>query len=158
LYSSSEHISSDISTGEFMNTSTQHGGTLHATDGRTRNIVLRSLGVAALLVTALIHAKEAGEKLDEVRYLGIGYLLLIGAAGIAAGLLVANDRRGWLLGGLACAATLIGYVLSRTTGLPLSSDDIGNWSESIAIAAGLSEIVVVVGAALAYLGSTPKQV
>jgi hypothetical protein len=110
------------------------------------------------LVTALIHAKEAGEKLDEVRYLGIGYLLLIGAAGIAAGLLVANDRRGWWLGGMACTATLIGYVLSRTTGLPLSSDDIGNWSESIAIAAGLAEIVVVVGAATVFLGSTPKHV
>ncbi len=141
-----------------MNTTTNHGGTLGASDGRARNMVLRSLGVGALLVTGLIHAKEAGTKLEEVRYLGIGYLLLIAATGIAAGLLVANDRRGWLLGGLACAATLIGYTLSRTTGLPLSSDDIGNWSESIAIAAGLAEIVVVVGAALAYLGSTPRQV
>jgi MFS family permease len=153
-----EHIGSDMSTGDVMNTTTHHGGKLRASEGRARDIVLRSFGVAALLVTALIHAKEAGEKLDEVRYLGIGYLLLIAAAGIAAGLLVANDRRGWLLGGLACAATLIGYVLSRTTGLPLSSDDIGNWSESIAIAAGLAEIVVVIGAAIAYLGSTPKQV
>lgn len=141
-----------------MNTTTNHGGTLGASDGRARNMVLRSLGVGALLVTGLIHAKEAGTKLEEVRYLGIGYLLLIAATGIAAGLLVANDRRGWLLGGLACAATLIGYTLSRTTGLPLSSDDVGNWSESIAIAAGLAEIVVVVGAALAYLGSTPRQV
>jgi hypothetical protein len=147
-----------MSTGDFMNTTTHHGGTLHPSEGWARNIVLRSLGVGALLVTALIHAKEAGAKLEEVRYLGIGYLLLIAATGIAAGLLVANDRRGWVLGGLACAATLIGYTLSRTTGLPLSSDDIGNWSESIAIAAGLAEIVVVVGAALAYLGSTPRQV
>jgi hypothetical protein len=147
-----------MSTGDLMNTTIHHDATRRASGGGARNIVLRSLGVAALLVTALIHAKEAGEKLDEVRYLGIGYLLLIGAAGIAAGLLVANDTRGWWLGGMACTATLIGYVLSRTTGLPLSSDDIGNWSESIAIAAGLAEIVVVLGAALVFLGSTPKQV
>ena len=32
------------------------------------------------------------------------------------------------------ALVIVGYVLSRTTGLPQSSDDIGNWSEPLGMA------------------------
>ncbi len=44
-------------------------------------------------------------------------------------------------------ATLIGYMLTRTTGLPNSTDDIGNWSEPIAIWAMVAELLVVAVAA-----------
>ena len=32
------------------------------------------------------------------------------------------------------ALVIVGYVLSRTTGLPHSSDDVGNWSEPLGMA------------------------
>ncbi len=117
---------------------------------------VRLVAIGGLIVTAIIHAKEVEHKLEEVRYLGMGYLLLIVAAGIAAGLLLARDSRGWWLGGAVCAATLIGYTLTRTTGLPLSSDDIGNWSETPAIIAGLAEIAVVAATVVALHGNRSK--
>jgi peptidoglycan/LPS O-acetylase OafA/YrhL len=129
-----------------------HGGNITIHESRalsSSTSALRLVAIGGLLMTAWVHAKEAAHKLEEVQYLGIGYLLLIAAAGIAAGLLIAHDRRGWWLGGAACAATLVGYTLTRTTGLPLSKDDIGNWTESAAIAAGLAELVVVAACAVA---------
>ena len=46
-------------------------------------------------------------------------------------------------GGLALSI-LIGFVLSRTTGLPNSTGDIGNWSEGLGLASMFVEGAVVV--------------
>ena len=56
---------------------------------------------------------------------------------------------GWVLAGLTAAATLIGFVLTRTTGLPDAHGDVGNWSETIAIWSLVAEAAVVVLAAVA---------
>ena len=97
--------------------------------------VPRSAAIVGLGGIALIHLLELQNKLKEVPYLGLGYIALIAASVVAAGLLVhSNSRAGWLIGGGAALAALIGYSLTRTVGLPKSHDDIGNWLEPIGLA------------------------
>lgn len=112
--------------------------------------VTRSAAVVALGGVALIHLLELQGKLKEVPYLGVGYLALIVASVVAAGLLVhSNSRAGWLLAGAAAAATLVGFTLTRTVGLPRSTDDIGNWLEPMGLASLFVEAIVVFLAAYA---------
>ena len=88
-------------------------------------------------------------KVEETAYLGLGYLLLIAASIVSIILLAQRDRRGWILGGLASLATLVGFVLTRTTGLPSAHGDVGNWGETIAVWSLLAEALVVVLAPVA---------
>jgi predicted membrane channel-forming protein YqfA (hemolysin III family) len=101
-------------------------------------------GIACLAAVMAIHTSELSGKTEEVAYLGFGYVLLIAASLVSVVLLAQRDIRGWVLGGVTCAATIVGYVLTRTTGLPKSHDDVGNWSETIAIWALAAEGVMVV--------------
>ena len=96
-------------------------------------------GIALLAATIAIHTTELSGKIDETMYLGAGYVLLIAASIVSIVLIAQRDRRGWLLGLLTCAATLVGFVLTRTTGLPGATGDIGNWSETIAVWSLLAE-------------------
>ena len=59
-----------------------------------------------------------------------------GAASVAlAGVLIAtSDARAWAAATMLAALAIVAYVLSRTTGLPQSSDDVGNWSEPLGVA------------------------
>ena len=61
-----------------------------------------------------------------------------------------GDRRIWAGTAALMVAVLTGYTLSRTTGLPQSTDDIGNWGEPLGIASLFVEgaVVAVSGAAL----------
>ena len=103
---------------------------------------LELAGIAGLATMIAIHATELSGKVEEVAYLGFGYVALIAAAFVAVVLLAVGDRRGWTLAGGTAAATLAGYVLTRTTGLPGSTDDIGNWSETLAVWSMFAEIGV----------------
>ena len=49
------------------------------------------------------------------------------------------------------ASVILGYVLSRTTGLPQATDDIGNWSEPLGIASLFVEgAVIALGAGVLW--------
>ena len=100
-------------------------------------------GALGMLGIAFIHLLDVKSKLSETPYLGIGYILLIGASLAAAVMLVRGDRRGWVVGAGLAAATFLGYCLSRTTGLPKSTDDIGNWTETLGIYSLIVEAFVV---------------
>jgi len=91
------------------------------------------IGAVGLLGVGYVHMLDVRGKLSEVPYLGVGYILLIITTVIAAGMIVRGNPKGWLLGGGAAASAFIGYCLSRTTGLPASTDDIGNWSETLGV-------------------------
>ncbi len=112
--------------------------------------VPRAAAVVALSGIALIHLLELQTKLHEVPYLGFGYLLLIIGCVVAGALLVhRNSQLGWRIAGLSSLGALVGYSLTRTTGLPLSHDDIGNWLEPMGLASLFIEGVVVMLAAYA---------
>jgi hypothetical protein len=90
-------------------------------------------GIGLLAATIAIHTTDLADKIGETAYLGLGYILLIAASIMSIVLLAQKDRRGWVLGLVTCAATLVGFVLTRTTGLPGATGDIGNWTETIAV-------------------------
>ena len=117
-----------------------------ATSGFARQAV-DALGAVGLLGIGYVHMLDVRGKLAEVPYLGVGYVLLIITTVIAAGMIVRGNTKGWMLGGAAAAATFAGYCLSRTTGLPASTDDIGNWSETLGVWSLFLEGFVVVLAA-----------
>ncbi len=117
--------------------------------------VARAAAVIALGGVALIHLLELQGKLAEVAYLGVGYIALIIGCVVAAAMLVHRDSRtGWMLAGGVALATFIGYGLTRTVGLPLSTGDIGNWLEPMGLASLFVEGTVVLLAAYALAPKT----
>jgi hypothetical protein len=105
---------------------------------------MRSAGMVALVGVALIHFLDVFDKFKETPYLGVLYLGSIAGSLVAAALLTRPDsRRGWILGGAVAGLTFLGYVLSRTTGLPLSHEDVGNWLEPLGLASLFVEGLIV---------------
>ena len=101
---------------------------------RLTGLPLFELGtIAGLLGIAWIHFLDLADKMEETPYLGVAYLGLIAGCAAAVVLLARRDRRGFLLAGGLAGATIIGYALSRTTGLPAATDDIGNWTETLGV-------------------------
>jgi hypothetical protein len=110
-----------------------------------RHTALRGLGFGGLLGIALIHLLDVISKMHETPYLGVMYIgLMISSVALAFGLLHTGSALMWGAGGLLAAMTLIGFILSRTTGLPSSSADIGNWSEQLGLASMFVEATFVV--------------
>ena len=109
------------------------------------------VGAFALLVTAGVHIADVSGKLEESTYIGVGFILgPIAGALLGAVLLVGgNQTMGWVVGAGISAATAIGYVLSRTSGLPRAREDIGNWGEPIGVLSLIAEGVVLLCVALA---------
>jgi len=100
-----------------------------------RGYIARSVGIMGLVGVALIHLLDSGSKFGETPYIFWMYVGLMVASLTVAGLLLHTESwRTWaLVGGLA-GMTVLGYVLSRTTGLPRASADVGNWSEPLGLA------------------------
>ena len=111
--------------------------------------IFEALTIIGLAGIAWIHLLDLSDKLEETPYLGVAYIGLIVGCLAAAVLLVRRDRRGFLLAGGLAAATLAGYCLSRTTGLPAATDDIGNWTETLGIWSVIAEGAVVAVSAAA---------
>jgi hypothetical protein len=105
--------------------------------------VVRAIGVLGMAAIAGTHLIDLPGKMEEVKYLGVGYVLLIIGLAYAAVAIIRDRRAGWLIGGGLAFATLIGFILSRTTGLPAATDDVGNWSEGLGLIAMLAEAALV---------------
>lgn len=120
-----------------------HSGTNNDLSIHTQQVA-RSAAVVSLGGVALIHVLELQGKLEEVPYLGVAYIGLILGCIVAAAMLVhQNTRLAWMLAGGIAIATLVGYSLTRTVGLPQSTDDIGNWLEPMGLASLFVEALVV---------------
>ncbi|TMK41949.1 MAG: hypothetical protein E6G56_02670 [Actinobacteria bacterium] len=100
-----------------------------------RDGVARAIAVIGLGGMALIHLLDLPAQFDGTPYLGWMYIGLIVSSVTLAGLLIGGSgHRTWRAAGVLALAVLVGYVLSRTTGLPQATDDIGNWGEPLGIA------------------------
>jgi hypothetical protein len=108
----------------------------------------RAVGVIALAAVAIIHVSDLSDTLEEIPLIGYGYLLLIGAAvATAAMLMTVPGPRIWALADLVASGAILAYVLSRTTGLPTDTLDIGNWNCALGTAAISTETLIVLLAA-----------
>ena len=99
------------------------------------DVTRRATGALGLAAIALIHLLDIQSKWHETKYQFWLFMVLIVASLVGAAMLLGRDaKQGWWLAVGCSAATLLAYVLSRTTGLPSASDDIGNWLESLGLA------------------------
>jgi hypothetical protein len=104
----------------------------------------RAVGAVALAAVAVIHLVDLPGTMSETPLIGYGYYVLVGVALLGAFLLITvPDRWVWALVDLTAFGAVAGYVLSRTTGLPTDTLDIGNWNCSLGIAAISTETLVV---------------
>jgi uncharacterized membrane protein YfcA len=75
-------------------------------------------GISLIVVVGLIHLINSPEDLQEGSYTGVLYLAnFFGALAAAVGI-YRGKRWGWVLGFLVAGGAFVGYVISRTVGLP----------------------------------------
>lgn len=102
-----------------------------------------------LLAVAAVHLIDGPGSLSDQFYIGALELALAAACVPLAVLLVTRPvRLFWHAAGALCTAALLVYVASRTTGLPGSTDDIGNWFQSLGVLNVVFEAAVIALAAL----------
>src|SRR5919202_6758464 len=79
---------------------------------------LAGVGISLIVVVGLIHLINSPEDLEEGAYTGLLYLANFFGALVAAVGIYRGKRWGWTLGLLVAAGAFVGYVISRTVGLP----------------------------------------
>ena len=100
-----------------------------------RDGIARAVAAVGLAGFALIHLLDLPDTMSATPYIGWMYIGLIAAAVTLAGTLAqTSDTRVWVAAGGLVLCTIVAYVLSRTTGLPQSTDDIGNWGQTLGMA------------------------
>ena len=116
-----------------------------------REISARASVAVGLAGIGLIHLLDSIGKYSETRYLFWMYVALIVGSVMTAGAVLFSRARLPLLAAAGLAASaFIGFVLSRTTGLPNATGDIGNWTEPLGLASLFVEATVVAAALGAY--------
>jgi hypothetical protein len=118
----------------------------------------RAVAAIGLMSVGIIHALEIQGNLGSTVWLTVAFSVLAGIAPVAGlCLLVRPSRASWIAGGVICLATAIGYVLTRSVGLPGDTGDIGNWLEPLGITSLIIEGIIVVIAVLALMDSNLDQ-
>ena len=122
-----------------------------------RDGIARALAVVGLAAVALIHLLDLPDTIRETPYLGALYVALMAGTIVVGGALVHRpDARWFAAAALLAAATIAGFILSRTTGLP-GADDIGNWIEPLGMASLFVEGAVVALASAVLVGRRPAR-
>lgn len=117
---------------------------------RSAGTTLRWLAGVAAVTAAVAHVPVTPEHLQEAPYIGVGFIALtVALIGLTTALVVSPSRTVWLLLALVCVGAVAAYVVSRTVGLPLIADDIGNWFEPLGVVSVLSESVAALAAVVA---------
>ena len=107
--------------------------------------MLKSLAIVAILGTGLIHVVEAREAFGEATYKGLLFVANgLGALVAAAGMYRNQRGLGWVLGLLVAGGALVGYVASRTVGLPGLAAEPDAWFEPMGVASLACEGLFVV--------------
>ncbi len=108
--------------------------------GRPVHAPMRLVAAAGALAEAISHLPLLMQSLSETPYIGVGFLLLSIAGFLLAQLLISNDSPAvWLSTAVVAALAMIGYILSRTTGLPQLHEYIGAWSYPLGIVSLVGE-------------------
>jgi Na+/proline symporter len=100
-----------------------------------RDAIARAVAVVGLAGFALIHLLDLPDTMSGSLLIGWLYIAaIVGAIGLAGALVLTSDTRVWLAAAGLVTSVIVAYVLSRTTGIPQDTDDIGNWGQSLGIA------------------------
>src|SRR3954449_1374696 len=132
-----------------MNTQLDKHASLHRL---VHDIAARATVAVGLAAVGVIHLLDAIGKYGETRYLFWMYVaLIVGCVAVAGAVLFTRSRAAFLAAAGLAGSAALGYVLSRTTGLPNAKDDIGNWTEPLGLASLFVEGGVVALAGVAFL-------
>lgn len=116
-------------------------------------IAVRVTGALLALAIATVHVADQGgiTALATPGWIGWGYRVIEAGAVLTAVLLVLprpawliRGWLGWAAGVLLGAGPLIGYLASRTVGLPGDHGDVGNWGYWVGTASLLIEAALIV--------------
>lgn len=119
--------------------------------------VSRAVAIAGLTGIAVIHVLQLPDAFSETFYLGLLFVgAVVAAVLVAAALTRTSDHRLWSAACALGALVLLGYLLSRTTGLPGATDDVGEWDEPLGLASMVAEsLVVCVSSVVLAAGRAP---
>ena len=93
---------------------------------------IEGAAMVLILVIGLIHLIDAPGSFSDATYKGILFLMVfLGGIVAAVGIYRQSWSYGWILGLIIAVCTFIGYVISRTVGLPQIPPDV--WLEEIGI-------------------------
>jgi hypothetical protein len=89
------------------------------------------IGIIVILITGLIHLYNAPGEFQDAPYMGVLFFVfflssIVSAIGIYRGELL----WGWILGGLLSIGAIVGYLISRTVGMPISG--VEDWGPPLA--------------------------
>lgn len=116
------------------------------------DLIRRALIALGLLGIALIHVLDLPGQFPDAYLVGVGYLLVIVASVVTVEVIIRRPQRRFLLAAaVIAAAPLIGYVLSRTVGIPQDDSDIGNWLQPLGLASLFVEGAVILLSVLAWM-------
>jgi hypothetical protein len=107
---------------------------------------LRTTAIVGLLGIAVTHAFELPDKLEETGliYQAVMFAALIIGCIVLAAAAGKSPVRPWWTGALLLGALpLIGYIVSRTIGLPNGQDDVGAWGDPSGIASLVFEALTI---------------
>ncbi len=117
--------------------------------------VIVVLAILAILATGAIHAKDAPDSWNDAHYKGVLFALNgVGALIAAVGIWLGARSWGWGLGLLIAAGSLVGYIASRTIGLPGLPAEPGAWLEPLGVLSLIAEGLFVALAAWALKRDT----
>lgn len=107
-----------------------------------------SVGLGALIV---LHAVDGVDKWSETPYIFWMYMAAIAASLVCGAVLLGarstqTVRQALLAAAGIAGSVFLGYVVSRTTGMPNATDDIGNWTEPLGLASIVAEGITVAAA------------
>jgi hypothetical protein len=112
---------------------------------------LRLVGALLALAVAAAHVADQGglTAFTSPNWLGWSYRLIeVGGVATAVALLLPKPARlGWMAGLLLGVGPFVGFIASRTVGVPGDAVDVGNWSDWV------GTVALVIEAALVILGT-----
>jgi hypothetical protein len=98
-------------------------------DDTVTPLPLLVLGAGLLIAIAIIHLQDQGGLLggESPTWLKYGYYLVEIGSLISALLVIRAKAIGWVLGLASSVGPFVGYIVSRSVGVPGDPGDVGNW-------------------------------
>jgi hypothetical protein len=118
---------------------------------------ITAAAIGLLLAQGTIHLYEAPAQYAEVPYLGVLFVLILAGALVATFGMVRGASWGWWLGLATAAGPLVGYVLSRSVGIPgVQETALASIFEPLGIACVVAEALFVgIAARVLLRGAAP---
>jgi hypothetical protein len=99
--------------------------------------LLMWIGISLIALEGLIHLLDAPGSFEDATYKGLLFVAIVIGAAVASVGIYWGYRWGWSLGALTAASAFVGYVISRTIGLP--GLPVEEWFEPLGILSLLVE-------------------